>query len=103
MGTQDDARQLTMRRTMRVAFLTIIGLSFVAPMFGSSASAATDDGEIVASVTEQKQTDDGVVKVPVEGVLVKAVGAAGSAEGKTDATGKVTLKVPKEASAPEHT
>ena len=96
MGTQDDVRQPTVRHAMRIAFLAIIGLSFVAPLFGSSASAATDEGEIVASVTEQKQTDDGVEKIPVKGALIKAVGAAGTAEGTTDSTGKVTLKVPKD-------
>ena len=69
--------------------MAIVGLSFIAPMFSSPASAATEEGEIVASVTEQKQTDDGVEKLPVEGVLIKAVGSAGTAEGRTDATGKV--------------
>lgn len=98
MGRQAEHRHSKRGRVAVRGFLALVGLSFVAPLFSSPASAATDDGEIVAIVTEQRETEDGVQKIPVAGVRITAVGTAASVEGVTDSSGTASLKVPKQGS-----
>lgn len=78
------------------AVLTMVGMSFVAPMFGSAASAATDEADIVVTVIEQLENEGGVTSNPVAGAKVTATGAAGSVSGTTGADGKATLSVPRQ-------
>lgn len=95
MGPRDEH---TMRRRRRIAvrgLLAVFGFSLVSPLFASHVSAAAEEGEIIATVTEQREIEGGVERLPVQGVRIRAVGAS-SAEGTTDSTGKVVLKVPKE-------
>lgn len=76
--------------------LAMVGMSFVAPMFGSTASAAAEEADIVVTVIEQLENEGGVTSNPVVGAKVTATGATGSVSGTTDANGKATLKVVKQ-------
>ncbi|MFM8626326.1 MAG: branched-chain amino acid ABC transporter permease [Actinomycetota bacterium] len=108
---------MTLRHRIALrSLLAMVAFSFVTPMFGSQASAAdtqtsagrvigsqatgvqatADEADIAVSVVEQQKTDDGTVKTPVAGVTITATGTTGPITGTTDATGKVTLKVPKQ-------
>jgi len=95
MGRRDEHKVTRRRRIAVRSLLVVFGFSLVSPLFASHASAATEEGEIIATVTEQREAEGGVERLPVGGVRIRAVGSAGTAEGTTDSTGKVSLKVPK--------
>ena len=95
MGPRDEHKATRRRRIAVRGFLVVFGFSLVSPLFASHASAATEEGEIIATVTEQREAEGGVERLPVGGVRIRAVGSAGTADGTTDSTGKVSLKVPK--------
>lgn len=121
MGPRDEHTVTQRRRIGLRTLLVMVAFSFVAPMFGARATAAEtppsvgrasggtatavlepgvqatdDEADIVVSVVEQQKTDDVTANKPLPGVKITATGAAGPVTGTTDATGKVTLTVPKQ-------
>lgn len=96
MGPRDEHKVTRRRRTAVRGLLAAFGLCLVSPMFAGQASAAAEEGEIIATVTEQREAEGGVERLPVQGVRIRAVGASFTAEATTDASGKASLKVPKE-------
>ena len=63
-------------------------------LWSPSAQAAQEDGTITVSVVERATGDNGQAKNPVAGVKIHVQGAAGSADGVTDAKGLAVLNVP---------
>lgn len=96
MRRTDEHTVTRRRRIVMRAVLAMVGMSFVAPMFGSPASAATDEADIVVTVIEQLENEGGVTSNPVAGAKVTATGTAGSVSGTTGADGKATLTVPRQ-------
>lgn len=63
-------------------------------LWSPSAQAAQEDGTITVSVVERASGDNGQAKNPVAGVKIRVQGAAGRADGVTDAKGLAVLNVP---------
>lgn len=72
---------------------TALGLGLLAAGPGLASAADADETDIVVTVVEEKVTDEGVEKLPVEGVTVTATNSTGSVRGTTDETGITRLTV----------
>jgi neutral amino acid transport system permease protein len=80
-------------RKCQLFFGVVTGLLLLlmAPSLVSAEDVETND--IVVTVIEEQRNDNGVEKIPVEGVTVTATGSSGVVSGKTDSNGVTTLTV----------